>query len=141
KDLGVVLEQIRLQDLGTCRKIVVDAEYTTIVEGGGRRDGVSARIAQIRREIEDTKSDYDREKLQERLAKLAGGVAEIKVGAATETEMKERKALYEDALHATRAALAEGNVPGGGVALLQTRKGLDKLDVTGDEGLGAKVVK
>ena len=141
KDLGVDLEQVRLQDLGTCRKIVVDAENTTVVEGGGRQDQVKSRIAQIRREVEDTTSDYDREKLQERLAKLAGGVAEIKVGAATETEMKEKKARVEDALHATRAANEEGIVPGGGVALIRASAGLRDLKIEGDRRLGVEILK
>src|SRR6516162_8648683 len=126
KDLGIQLENIQLSDLGRAKKIKVDAENSTITEGAGKQAAIDGRAALIRREIEKTDSEYDREKLQERLAKLAGGVAQIKVGAATETEMKERKALFEDALHATRAALAEGIVPGGGVALLLTRKVLDK---------------
>src|SRR6516225_7994743 len=126
KDLGIQLENIQLRDLGRAKKVRVDAENTTITEGAGDKRATDGRAEMIRREIEKTDSEYDREKLQERLAKLAGGVAQIKVGAATETEMKERKALYEDALHATRAALAEGIVPGGGVALLQARKVLDK---------------
>src|SRR5581483_10237002 len=141
KDLGIQLENIQLRDLGRAKKVRVDAENTTITEGAGDKKAVEGRAELIRREIEKTDSEYDREKLQERLAKLAGGVAQIKVGAATETEMKERKALYEDALHATRAALAEGIVPGGGVALLQSRKVLDKLDLPGDEGLGIAVLK
>jgi chaperonin GroEL len=127
KDLGVPLEQIELSDLGRAKKIKIDAENTTITEGAGDKKTIEGRCEMIRKEIAKTDSDYDREKLQERLAKLAGGVAQLKVGAATETEMKERKALYEDALHATRAALAEGIVPGGGVALLQARKCLDNL--------------
>src|SRR5262249_19025581 len=116
KDLGIQLESIRLNDLGRAKKVKVDAENTTITEGAGKAGDIAGRCDMIRREIGTTDSEYDREKLQERLAKLAGGVAQIKVGAATETEMKERKALYEDALHATRAAIAEGIVPGGGVA-------------------------
>ena len=128
KDLGIQLESIQLSDLGRAKKVKVDAENTTITEGAGDKKAIEGRCEMIRREIEKTDSDYDREKLQERLAKLAGGVAQVKVGAATETEMKERKALFEDALHATRAALAEGIVPGGGVALLQARKVLDKFE-------------
>jgi chaperonin GroEL len=141
KDLGIQLENVQLRDLGRAKKVRVDSENTTITEGAGEKRAIEGRAEMIRREIDKTDSDYDREKLQERLAKLAGGVAQIKVGAATETEMKERKALYEDALHATRAALAEGIVPGGGVALLQARKVLDKLDLPGDEGLGIKVLE
>src|SRR5216683_388093 len=133
KDLGIQLENVQLRDLGRAKKVKVDSENTTITEGAGEKKAVEGRAEMIRREIEKTDSEYDREKLQERLAKLAGGVAQIKVGAATETEMKERKALYEDALHATRAALAEGIVPGGGVALLQARKVIDKTDVEGDD--------
>src|SRR5713226_8673266 len=141
KDLGVQLENIKLTDLGRAKKVKVDAENTTITEGAGDKKAVEGRVTMIRAEIEKTDSEYDREKLQERLAKLAGGVAQLKVGAATETEMKERKALYEDALHATRAALAEGIVPGGGVALLQARKVLDKLELPGDEALGIPVLQ
>src|SRR5262245_54863335 len=141
KDLGIQLENIRLSDLGRAKKVRVDAENTTITEGAGDKKATEGRAEMIRREIKVTDSEYDREKLQERLAKLAGGVAQVKVGAATETEMKERKALYEDALHATRAALAEGIVPGGGVALLQARKVLDKLNLTGDEGIGVRVLQ
>jgi chaperonin GroEL len=141
KDLGLQLEHLQLRDLGRAKKVRVDAENTTITEGAGDKKAIEGRTEMIRREIGTTDSEYDREKLQERLAKLAGGVAQIKVGAATETEMKERKALYEDALHATRAALAEGIVPGGGVALLQARKVLDKLELGGDEGLGVQVLQ
>src|SRR6266852_501385 len=141
KDLGIQLENVQLGDLGRAKKVKIDAENTTITEGAGKRAAIDGRAEMIRREIGTTDSEYDREKLQERLAKLAGGVAQIKVGAATETEMKERKALYEDALHATRAAIAEGIVPGGGVALLQTRKVLDKLQLEGDEGLGVQVLQ
>src|SRR5262249_11882999 len=140
KDLGIQLENVQLRDLGRAKKVRVDAENTTITEGAGDKRAIEGRAEMIRREIEKTDSEYDREKLQERLAKRAGGVAQIKVGAATETEMKERKALYEDALHATRAALAEGIVPGGGVALLQARKVLDKIDLEDDEALGAQVL-
>src|SRR5437667_10739998 len=141
KDLGIQLENIPLRDLGRAKRVKIDAENTTITEGAGDKKAIDGRCEMIRREISTTDSDYDREKLQERLAKLAGGVAQIKVGAATETEMKERKALYEDALHATRAAIAEGIVPGGGVALLQARKVLDKLKLEGDEGLGIRLVE
>src|SRR6516164_9754322 len=133
KDLGIQLENVQLRDLGRAKKVKIDAENTTITEGAGDKKAIEGRCEMIRREITTTDSEYDREKLQERLAKLAGGVAQVKVGAATETEMKERKALYEDALHATRAALAEGIVAGGGVALLQTRKALDKSEAEGDE--------
>ena len=141
KDLGIALDAVKLSDLGRAKKVIIEAENTTIVSGGGTKAAIDARAAQIREEIEKTTSDYDREKLQERLAKLAGGVAQISVGAATETEMKERKALIEDAKSATQAALAEGIVPGGGVALLRSEKALEKLDLEGDEKLGASIVK
>jgi chaperonin GroEL len=141
KDLGVTLESVKLSDLGTAKKVVVTSEDTTIVMGGGSKEAIEGRVEQIRKEIETTTSEYDREKLQERLAKLAGGVAQINVGAATETEMKEKKMLMEDARSATQAALAEGIVPGGGVALLRSDKALDKLELDGDEALGAKIVK
>ena len=141
KDLGVDLEQVRLQDLGTCRRIVVDGENTLIVEGAGKQSDVQGRIAQIRREMDQTTSDYDKEKLQERLAKLAGGVAEIKVGAASETEMKEKKARVEDALHATRAANEEGIVPGGGVALIRASSALADVKLEGDRALGVQIMK
>src|SRR5262249_20683949 len=142
KDLGIQLENITLKDMGRAKKVVIDAENTTLTEGAGDKKAIEGRCEMIRREITVTDSEYDREKLQERLAKLAGGVAQIKVGAATETEMKERKALYEDALHATRAAIAEGIVPGGGVALIQARKTLDKVQVQGDdEEAGIMVLK
>lgn len=141
KDLGIQLENIKLTDLGQAKKVRVDSENTTIIEGAGKKDAIDGRCEMIRKEIEKTTSDYDREKLQERLAKLAGGVAQIKVGAATETEMKERKALYEDALHATRAAIAEGIVPGGGVALLNAAKALDKLTLDGDEQRGVEILQ
>ncbi|MGL6075823.1 MAG: chaperonin GroEL [Fimbriiglobus sp.] len=140
KDLGIQLPQVKVEDLGRCKKIKIDSENTTITEGKGKNAAVEGRCEVIRKEIAKTDSEYDREKLQERLAKLAGGVAQVKVGGATETEMKERKALYEDALHATRAALAEGIVPGGGVALLHARKALDKLKLEGDEAMGVKVL-
>ncbi|HMP04338.1 MAG TPA: chaperonin GroEL [Gemmatales bacterium] len=141
KDLGIQLENIKLTDLGQAKKLRVDSENTTIIEGAGKKDAIEGRCDLIRKEIEKTTSDYDREKLQERLAKLAGGVAQIKVGAATETEMKERKALYDDSLHATRAAIAEGIVPGGGVALLVAAKALDKLELDGDEQRGVEILK
>jgi chaperonin GroEL len=140
KDLGIKLENVQLTDLGRCKRVKIDAENTTITEGKGSKAAIEGRCELIRKEIEKTDSEYDREKLQERLAKLAGGVAQIKVGAATETEMKERKALYEDALAATRAALEEGIVPGGGVALLHARKVLDKQKLEGDEGVGLRVL-
>jgi len=141
KDLGISLEAVKLSDLGTAKKVVVTSDDTTIIGGAGAKAAIEGRADQIRREIETTTSDYDREKLEERLAKLAGGVAQINVGAATETEMKERKALMEDAQHATKAALEEGIVAGGGVALLRCEKVLDKLGLTGDEALGAKIVQ
>jgi chaperonin GroEL len=141
KDLGIDLESISLTDLGTAKKIAVDDDHTTILEGAGESKAIQARIAQIRDEITKTTSDYDREKLQERLAKLAGGVAQINVGAATETEMKERKARIEDALHATRAAIEEGVLPGGGVALVRAAKVLDKLKLTGDEATGVAIIR
>jgi chaperonin GroEL len=141
EDLGIKLENIKLEDLGRAKKVVVDKDNTTIVEGHGSSKEIEGRIKQIRAQIEETTSDYDREKLQERLAKLAGGVAVIKVGAATETEMKEKKARVEDALNATRAAVEEGVVPGGGVALLRAAKGLDALKLSGDEGTGIQIVR
>jgi len=140
KDLGTDLENVKLSELGRCKKIVIDAENTTVVEGAGSKDAIRGRCEQIKREIDETDSEYDREKLQERLAKLAGGVAQFKVGAATETEMKERKALVEDSLHATRAAIEEGIVPGGGVALLRSAAVIQKLDLSDDEQLGAGIV-
>ncbi|MCH7990685.1 MAG: chaperonin GroEL, partial [Planctomycetes bacterium] len=141
KDLGVKLENVELKDLGVAKKIKIDAENTTIVQGAGSKAAIDGRVEQIRREITETESEYDREKLEERLAKLAGGVAQVNVGAATETEMKERKDLIEDALAATRAAIEEGIVPGGGVALLRSAKALDKLDLEGDEELGVMLVR
>jgi chaperonin GroEL len=141
EDLGVKLENLKLDDLGKAKKVVVDKDNTTIIEGGGKTGAIEGRIKQLRMQIEETTSDYDREKLQERLAKLAGGVAVIKVGAATETEMKERKARVEDALNATRAAVEEGIVPGGGVALLRASKALDSLKLSGDEATGAMIVR
>jgi chaperonin GroEL len=141
EDLGIKLENIKIEDLGKAKKVVVDKDNTTIIDGAGSPKEIEGRIKQIRAQIEETTSDYDREKLQERLAKLAGGVAVIKVGAATETEMKEKKARVEDALNATRAAVEEGIVPGGGVALLRATKALDHLKLTGDEATGAAIVR
>jgi len=141
EELGTKLENLTLADLGTAKKVVVDKDNTTIIEGGGKTGAIEGRIKQIRMQIEETTSDYDKEKLQERLAKLAGGVAIVKVGAATETEMKEKKARVEDALNATRAAVEEGIVPGGGVALLRASKGLDSLTLSGDEATGADIVR
>src|SRR5580765_4577637 len=141
EDLGIKLENVRVEDLGRAKRIVVDKENTTIVEGAGKKADIQGRIGQIKKEIEDTTSDYDREKLQERLAKLAGGVAVINVGAATETEMKEKKARVEDALHATRAAVEEGIVPGGGVAYIRAQKALDGIELTGDEKVGVTIVR
>ena len=140
EDLGIKLENLVLEDLGRAKRITIDKENTTIVEGEGSAKDIQARVNQIRRQIEETTSDYDREKLQERLAKLAGGVAVISVGAATETEMKEKKARVEDALHATRAAVEEGVVAGGGVAYLRTQKALDSIKLEGDEAVGAGIV-
>src|SRR2546425_1156579 len=141
EDLGIKLENIKLEDLGRAKKVVVDKDNTTLVEGGGKPKEIEGRIKQIRAQIEETTSDYDREKLQERLAKLAGGVAVIKVGAATETAMKEKKARVEDALNATRAAVEEGIMPGGGVALLRASKAVDRVKAEGDEKVGAMIVK
>jgi chaperonin GroEL len=142
EDLGIKLENIKLEDLGRAKRVTIDKENTTIVEGEGKKADIQGRVAQIRRQIEETTSDYDREKLQERLAKLAGGVAVINVGAATETEMKEKKARVEDALHATRAAVEEGIVAGGGVALLRAQKALDNVkDLEGDEKVGVAIVR
>jgi len=141
EDLGIKLENIKLDDLGRAKKVVVDKDNTTLVEGDGKPKAIEGRIKQIRAQIEETTSDYDREKLQERLAKRAGGVAVIKVGAATETAMKEKKARVEDALNATRAAVEEGIVPGGGVALLRAAKAIDGLKLDGDEKVGCMIVK
>ena len=141
EDLGIKLENITLDDLGKTKRVTIDKENTTIVEGEGSTSDIQGRVNQIRRQIEETTSDYDREKLQERLAKLAGGVAVINVGAATETEMKEKKARVEDALHATRAAVEEGIVPGGGVALLRTQTALNKVKLEGDEAVGLEIVR
>ncbi|MGI6454316.1 MAG: chaperonin GroEL [bacterium] len=142
EDLGIKLENISLDDLGVAKRVVVDKDSTTIVEGAGEKSDIQGRISQIRNQIEETTSDYDREKLQERLAKLAGGVAVIKVGAATETEMKEKKARVEDALHATRAAVEEGIVPGGGVALIRAQSSLDNVKVANeDQQMGVNIVR
>jgi len=141
EDLGIKLENIKLEDLGKAKKVVVDKDNSTIVEGAGKTASIEGRIKQIRAQIDETTSDYDREKLQERLAKLAGGVAVIKVGAATETAMKEKKARVEDALNATRAAVEEGIVPGGVVALLRASTTIESLKVDGDEKVGANIVK
>ncbi|HNQ51145.1 MAG TPA: chaperonin GroEL [Candidatus Omnitrophota bacterium] len=141
EDLGIKLENVDIEDLGKAKRIRIDKENTTIVEGAGKDAAIKARVAQLKKQIETSDSDYDKEKLQERLAKLSGGVAVINVGAATETEMKEKKARVEDALHATRAATQEGIVPGGGVALLRTIPSLDKMKLEGDEKIGADIVK
>jgi chaperonin GroEL len=141
EELGIKLENVTLKDLGRAKRIIVDKDNTTIVEGAGKKSAIEGRITQIRAQIEETTSDYDREKLQERLAKLAGGVAVVKVGAATEVEMKEKKARVEDALHATRAAVEEGIVPGGGVALVRASAGLGNLRVSEDEKVGVRVVQ
>ncbi|MCA9249737.1 MAG: chaperonin GroEL, partial [Phycisphaerales bacterium] len=141
KDLGVDLENLSISDLGQAKKIRINADTTTIVEGAGATKEIQGRIAQIRQEIEASTSDYDKEKLQERLAKLAGGVAQINVGAATDTEMKEKKARIEDALHATRAAIEEGIVPGGGVALVRCIDALDKVTAKGDEKVGVNIIR
>jgi chaperonin GroEL len=141
EDLGIKLENITLDDLGRGKRIMIDKENTTIIEGEGKNADIQGRVTQIRRQIEETTSDYDREKLQERLAKLAGGVAVINVGAATETEMKEKKARVEDALHATRAAVEEGIVPGGGVAFIRSQKALETVALEGDEKIGLEIVR
>ena len=141
EDLGIKLENVSLEDLGTAKRVKIDKENTTIVEGAGKSDALQGRIKQIKKQIEDTDSDYDKEKLQERLAKLVGGVAVINVGAATETEMKEKKARVEDALHATRAAAEEGIVPGGEVGLLRCIPAVEKMKLEGDEQIGANIIK
>jgi chaperonin GroEL len=141
EDLGIKLENIKMEDLGKAKKITIDKDNTTIVEGAGTSSAIEGRVKQIRAQIEDTTSDYDREKLQERLAKLVGGVAVIKVGAATETEMKEKKARVEDAMHATKAAVEEGIVPGGGVALLRSGKALEKLKLEHDQRVGVDIIR
>jgi chaperonin GroEL len=141
EELGIKLENVALKDLGRAKRVIIDKDNTTVVEGAGKKSAIEGRITQIRAQIEDTTSDYDREKLQERLAKLAGGVAVVKVGAATEVEMKEKKARVEDALHATRAAVEEGIVPGGGVALIRASAGLGNLRVSDDEKVGVRIVQ
>jgi len=141
EDLGIEMKSIQISDLGKAKKIVIEKENTTIIEGAGSSDTIKGRIAQIKKEMENTTSDYDKEKLQERLAKLAGGVAQINVGAATEVEMKEKKARVEDALHATRAAVEEGVVPGGGVAFLRCLKTLDSIKAKGDESIGVDIIR
>jgi len=141
EELGIKLENVSLKDLGRAKRIIIDKDNTTVVEGAGKKSGIEGRITQMRAQIEETTSDYDREKLQERLAKLAGGVAVVKVGAATEVEMKEKKARVEDALHATRAAVEEGIVPGGGVALIRASAGLGNLRVSEDEKVGVRIIQ
>jgi chaperonin GroEL len=141
EDLGIKLEGIELSDLGSAKKIIIDKDNTTVIEGAGRKSDLQGRIATIRRQAEESTSDYDREKLQERLAKLAGGVAVIKIGAATEMEMKEKKMRVEDALHATKAAAQEGVVPGGGVALLRAAKALEAIEAEGDEKTGVEILR
>ena len=141
EELGLKLENVTLKDLGRVKRVVIDKDNTTLIDGAGKRADIEARIKQIRAQIEETTSDYDREKLQERLAKLVGGVAVIRVGAATEIEMKEKKARVEDAMHATRAAVEEGIVPGGGVALLRARAALDGLKVSDEERPGVNIVR
>jgi len=141
EDLGIKMENIQLEDLGRAKRVKIDKENTTVIEGAGKTSAINGRIAQIKKQIEETDSDYDREKLQERLAKLSGGVAQINVGAATETEMKEKKARVEDALHATKAAREEGIVPGGGVALIRCIPALEKLKLSGDEQIGIEIVR
>jgi len=141
EDMGLKLENVAITDLGTCKRLTVDKDNTTIVDGGGKKADMEGRVKQIRAQIEDTTSNYDKEKLQERLAKLVGGVAVIKVGAATEFEMKEKKARVEDALNATRAAVEEGIVPGGGVAYLRSLEALDKAKIPDDEKYGLNIVK
>src|SRR5207249_2995998 len=141
EELGMKLENVTLQELGRCKRLVVDKDNTTLIDGAGKKADIEGRIRQIRAQAEETTSDYDREKLQERLAKLVGGVAIVKVGAATEIGMKEKKARVEDALHATRAAVEEGIVPGGGVALIRASAVLDKLEVGDEERFGVQIVK
>jgi chaperonin GroEL len=141
EDLGLKLENLTLNDLGRAKTITADKDKTILIEGGGTKDAIRARVKQIQTELENTTSEYDKEKLQERLAKIAGGVAVIKVGAATESEMKEKKARVEDALHATRAAVEEGIVPGGGVALLRTLPALENLQLPGDQQYGVNTIR
>jgi chaperonin GroEL len=140
EDLGIKIESLNLSDLGTAKRVVIDKEKTTVVQGAGKKQDIQARIAQMKNQIDSTTSDYDREKLQERLAKLSGGVAIVRVGAATEANMKEKKARVEDAVHATRAAVEEGIVPGGGVALLRCAKAAEDLKLKGDEKFGRSIV-
>ena len=141
EDLGIKLENVKMEDLGKAKKVTIDKDNCTIIEGGGKSSEIEGRVRQIRTQVEDTTSDYDKEKLQERLAKLVGGVAVIKVGAATETELKEKKARVEDAMHATRAAVEEGIVAGGGVALIRCIAVLDKLKLNDEEAIGVNIVK
>jgi chaperonin GroEL len=141
EDLGLKLENVTLGDLGRAKRVTMDKDNTTLVDGAGSKDKIKGRIAEIRAQVEKTTSDYDREKLQERLAKLVGGVAIVKVGAATETEMKEKKARVEDALHATRAAVEEGVVAGGGVALIRSQAALDELTVSDDQRAGVQIIR
>src|SRR5205823_8926541 len=141
EDLGIRLENVKIEDLGTAKKVVIDKDNTTIIEGGGKRPVIEGRVKQLRAQVEETTSDYDREKLQERLAKLVGGVAVIHVGAATETELKEKKARVEDALHATRAAVDEGVVPGGGVTLLRAIASLADVKLKGDEKYAVEIME
>jgi chaperonin GroEL len=141
EDLGIKIENIKVEDLGSAKKVTIDKDKTTIIEGGGATAAIEGRVKQLRGQVEDADSDYDREKLQERLAKVVGGIAVIKVGAATETEMKEKKARVEDAMHATKAAVEEGIVAGGGVALVRAGKALEALALTGDELVGARIVR
>jgi chaperonin GroEL len=141
EETGIKLEGVKLEDLGRAKRVTVDKDNTTIIDGAGKQGAIEGRIKQLRTQIDETTSDYDREKLQERLAKIAGGVAVIKVGAATETEMKEKKARVEDALHATRAAVEEGIVPGGGVALLRAAKALQGFKLPGDEQIGVDIIR
>jgi chaperonin GroEL len=141
EELGIKLENVTVKDLGRAKRVIIDKDNTTVVEGAGKKSAIEGRITQIRAQIDETTSDYDREKLQERLAKLAGGVAVVKVGAATEVEMKEKKARVEDALHATRAAVEEGIVPGGGVALVRASAGLGNMRVSDDEKVGVRIIQ
>jgi len=141
EDLGIKLENVRIEDLGKAKKVTIDKDNTTIIEGAGSHQDIEGRVKQLRVQVEETSSDYDREKLQERLAKLVGGVAVIKVGAATETELKEKKARVEDAMHATRAAVEEGIVPGGGIALIRCIKSLESLKLEGDEAVGSNIIR
>jgi chaperonin GroEL len=141
EDLGIKLENLTLNDLGHAKRVTIDKDNTTLIDGSGKKEQIEARVKQIRTQIDDTTSDYDREKLQERLAKLVGGVAVVNVGAATETEMKEKKARVEDALHATRAAVEEGIVPGGGVAYIRCLKSIEKLDVAEGEKAGVDIIR